>query len=371
MIPNYQVRFKNHAGVVTHILAGAGSELGGLSGLRFENVVNGSGSHAIRIRGTNLAVADEIGVDYQVEIWYRPVGSFTWVLVYEGLHRTWVWQADSDGNEEFTSYGSGYNSLLSRRIVAAYSGTSGAEKSGKAETVIKAYVNENAGLGASPERRINGLTIQTDGARGNDWSGSRAWINLLEVCQDIAANGGGDFRVIGTGPALFGFYWYDGQLGSDRSLGNVYGLDPVIFSPQRNNMLIPVLSLNFSQEINVVYVLGQGEGVDRQVVVASNADGMANSPWNRCEIARQATNEITEEGLAEVGAEELFNGQASQSVSFSVAQTPGCAYGIHYTLGDIVTAMYRQRVDKKIMKIEVDVSENNESMRLELADVNK
>lgn len=370
MIPNYQVRFKDISGAITHVLSGTGTSRGGLDSIEFDNVVNGSGSHAIRIRGdTSLAL--EIGLDYQVEVWKRATGLNAWTLVYEGLHRTWVWQSDSSGDEVFTSYGSGYNSLLSRRIIAAYAGTAKSSKSGKAETVIKEYVNENAAVGAVADRVIQGLTAQANSSRGNNWCGGRSWRNLLEVCQDIAYAGDGDFNIVGTGPATFEFRWYPGQLGSDRTLGNTAGNDPVIFSLQRNNMIIPVLSVNHGQEFNYVYVLGQGEGTDRQVVAISNTNSATQSPWNRVEIARQATNETTVNGLATVGAEELMNGLASQSVTFDAAQTPECAFGVHYNLGDIITALYHQRVDKKITKVTVSVGEDKESIKLELSDAHR
>jgi hypothetical protein len=316
-----------------------------------------------------MTMALEIGLDYQVEVWKRFSVYTGWVKVYEGFHRTWVWQSDNNGSEMFTSYGAGYASLLARRIVAAYAGTVESSKSGKAETVIKEYVNENAGPGASTDRVMPGLYVEMDGQTGNDWQGGRSWNNLLEVCQDIANSGGGDFEVVGIGPSMYVFRWHTGQLGYDRTLGNLYGNDPVIFSLQRNNMLTPVLSINNGQEYNCVYVLGQGEGTDRQVMIMHDASAVSSSPWNRVEVSRQATNEETEEALQTVGAEELTNGGAKTSVTFEASQTPASAFGIHYGLGDLVTAIYHQRVDKKIVKVSVAVGDNDESIRLEMSDV--
>lgn len=362
---NYQVRFRDTSGNVTHVLAGVGSEHGGLTSITCENVVNGVGSHAITIKG-DLSMADEIGLDYIAEIWRKPPGSSAWVQVYVGLHRTWVWSSDSKGEEQFTSYGHGLNGLLSRRIIAAYAGSAGSDKTGKAEQVIKAYVNENLGPGAAAGRQFPGMTVQASGSGGNDWQGSRSWRNLLEVCQDLAYAGGGDFQIISTGPATFEFRWYTGQLGTSRIIGSS---TPIVFSPQRNNMLQPVLSVNHGQEFNVVYVLGPGEEAARLVIVASNAAAVALSPWNRIEVARQATNESTPEALADVGVAELRSGVASDAITFSVVQTPECAYGVHYFLGDIISALYRKRVDKKIVRVTVNVSADKEDIQVELADV--
>lgn len=368
MIPNYQVRFKDTSGSVTHILAGAGAQQGGLSRIHVENVVNGLGSHTIDVRG-DLSLADTIGLDYQVEVWRRPAGLTTWARVYEGLHRRWDWKADSDGNELFESVGYGYNALLARRIIAYYATSAGAFKTGKAETVAKQYVNENIGPGAAASRQLSGLTIQTDGGSGNTWEGDRAWCNLLEVCQDIAYAGGGDFQVVGTGPATFEFRWNAGQLGVDRTMGNAAGVDPIVFSLQRGNMLSPALALDYLQEFNTCYVLGPGDGLTRTVVAVSNATSVNYSPWNLIEVARQATGETTAQGLAIAGAEALKEGLAEQSATFEAVQTYYSAYGVHYNLGDIITALYRQRVDKKIAKVTVDVDDDRDTIKLELVDV--
>lgn len=365
MIPNYQVRFKDTNGTVTHVLAGTGAYHGGLSSITCESSVNGTGSHAIAIAG-DLLIADEVGLDYQVEVWRRPVGMRTWVLAYEGLHRTWTWQADDAGNEQFISYGSGYNTLLTRRVIAAYAGTAESDKTGKAESVIKEYVNENIGPGAAVTRQMPGMVVQTGSGGGADWTGSRAWRTLLEVCQDIAYAGGGDFQVVGIGPAQFEFRWYNGQLGTDRTLGSA---NPVVFSLQRNNMLRPVLSVNHGQEYNCIYVLGQGDGASRTVVLVTDDVAMSASPWNRIEVSRQATSEDSLAGLASVGAAEMRNGLAQFGVGLNVAQTPECAYGVHYFLGDLVTALYYRRVDKKIVRVGLNVSADKEDITVELADV--
>lgn len=368
MIPNYQVRFKNTSGAVTHVLAGAGAQQGGLSRVHVESVVNGSGSHVIDVRG-DLSIADEIGLDYQVEVWRRPAGLTSWARVYEGLHRRWDWKADSDGNELFESTGVGYNALLSRRIIAYYATSAEAYKSGNAETVIKQYVNENLGPGAAAGRQLTGLTVQTDGGGGSAWEGDRAWCNLLEVCQDVAYAGGGDFQVVGTGPATFEFRWYTGQLGTDRTMGNVAGVDPIVFSLQRNNMLTPLLTLDYLSEFNTCYVLGPGDGLTRTVVAVYNTASVNYSPWNLTEVARQATGETTVQGLAISGAEALKEGLAEQSITFDAVQTYYSAYGIHYGLGDIITALFHQRVDKKISKVMIDVDDDQDSIKLELVDV--
>lgn len=74
-------------------------------------------------------------------------------------------------------------------------------------------------------------------------------------------------------------------------------------------------------------------------------------------------------GLISTGQAELRNGLARQSVSFGVAQTPSCAYGVHYFLGDIISALYHQRIDKKIVRVGLNVSPDKEDIQVELADV--
>jgi len=297
---------------------------------------------------------DLFETDGQIEV-YRSYPEFgvDWYLEFEGFHRTFSRQHFEDGNRYFTSNARGYNDLLRRRIVAYYAGTDQASKSGAGETVMKEFVDENCGPSATSPPRISdgvitGLTIEADAAQGDSWAGSKAYINILDVCQDIANNSGLDFKVRGNGAAQFVFRVYSGQLGDDRS---VTGLDsstglngagnaPVIFTLNRGNMGMPVFSQKRMNERNYCYVLGQGQQSDREIVVREDTDTTDDSPWNKIEFTRDARNYSTTVSYQNAGDAALVENQFEETFSFEPLQIESTLYGRDYFFGDIITARY-------------------------------
>lgn len=357
----YQLRLKDETGAVVAITDD-------FAQLGYTKRVNAPGTFVLAMQGANPFLAD-IGLDYQLEAWRADaVNSIAWQLDFEGLLRTETRQRDAQGKEEITLYGVGYAELLARRIILGFAGTAFTEKTGLAEAVMKQFVTEQC-VASAVVRVIAGLTVQAPGGTGNAVTVARAWRNLLEVLQEIALIGGGDFAVVGTGAGTFQFRWYLGQLGDDRTEGN--GVNPpVIFSIGFGNMAIPVYSLARTEEVDAIYVGGQGEGVARNVRERTDPAAIADSPWNRREIFLDARNEATNAGLDSKGDRGLQEFAAQESFAFKVIQTATCLYGRDYFLGDLVTAKYGAITrNKKIVGVTVSVQTNRENIELELADV--
>lgn len=379
MAPRYKMRLKNASGALV-------AELDHWQSLNFTRRINGVDTHQFQFDGA-LAVVNNFILDAQVEVWRRDLAanpSIDWYLEYEGFHRTGVRQTTGDGQSNFVSYGRGYDDLLARRIILYPAGSAYTNKSGVGETVMKAYVNENAGSGATfPPRSLAsgvtpGLSVQTSGGAGVSWSGSRAYRNLLEVLQEIANAAVVDFKVVGIGAALFEFRAKASPWGSDRTtigLNPTTGLNgagnpPVVFALGFGNMGAPVYSLNRSGEVTAAIVLGQGTETARTLVQRTDPVAIVASPWNRCEASQNATSEKTAAGLNAAGDASLKKNQARESFSFAVIQTPGRLYGRDYFFGDLVTAQYNNiERHKKIIGVSISVAQGRENIRLELADV--
>jgi len=175
---------------------------------------------------------------------------------------------------------------------------------------------------------------------------------------------------VGTGPATFEFRWYDGQLGDDRRVGNMDGNPPIVFSLLLGNMALPIYVLARTDEANVVYVGGQGEGTSRVLEIRTDPATIADSPWNRREMFADARNEVTVAALQDKGDRKLEERQAEESFSFDVIQTHACVFGRDYFLGDLITARYSDiERDKKIVGVGIVVQENRDTISVELADV--
>lgn len=377
--PRYRVDIKDQSGAKVAVLTD-------WSQLRIGRRLNGVDSHVLEFDGES-ALADLIGLDYQIEVWRRDQDAgFDWYREYEGFHRTGVRQTTNEGESLYTSYGVGYNDLINRRIILYAAQSTGAKKSGVGETVIKAYVNENAGPGATfPPRLLasgvtQGLQMEADGGDGSAWEGSRAYQNLLAVVQEIGNATDVDFQVVGITDGIFEFQARAAPWGEDRTnIGmssltglNAVGNAPVIFSLEYGNMMIPVYSLNRSSEVTAAIVLGQGQEASRTIAERTNPTAMTESPWNRIEATRSGTTETTAAGLNAIGDEFLVANQARESFNYQVLQVPSTLYGKDYFLGDLVVARYKTiEVTKKIVGVDIVCSKATpEQIGVVLADVN-
>lgn len=359
----YEARLKNEAGSLAGIFTDW-EQLG------FSRRVNDVGTHVLQIGGGDNELAERdvqdiaalFDLDGQVEIWRRdPVAGIPWYKECESFHRNHtIWRDEAGWH--YLSTGYSYEHLLWRTIIEAAAGTAGSDKTGKAETVMKAYVNEQAGPGAGARART-GLSIQADGGNGNDWPGPGMGQNLLLLCQNIAKTGGGDFAIVGTGAATFEFRWYTGQLGTDRR-------SSILFALNYGNMRNPMWEVQ-SNGPNAVLVAGQGKGSDRERVWVTDAASIAESTWNRLEKFKDGRDMKIEAGLILRGEEEIEANKRRKRLTFEVQQTTGRLYGRDYYLGDLVRAQFLDFVvDRKITGISGVISRPNpEQLQMELTDV--
>lgn len=379
MATRYQVRLKDVAGTQVAVLTD-------WYFLSFTHRVNGVGSQELRIDG-DLSVVDQFVLDGQLEIWRSDIAASPVIplyLEYEGFHRTEVRQTAPDGRSLFSSIGAGYDHLLDRRIILYPAGSAQAAKAAAGETVMKEFVDENAGPGAtSPPRLLSpgvmtGLTIQADGAAGAVWTGARAYRNLLDVLVEVAKDSDVDFGIVGTGPATFEFQAKAAPWGADRTTTgldeatglNAAGNAPVIFSLGFGNMEAPRYSLSRIQEVTAALALGQGQEADRTIAERTDAAAIAESTWNRIEVSRQANSEDSVAGLQSVGDEVLAALQAKEIFAFDALQIPATLYGRDYFLGDLVTARYKDiERNKKIVGVTVSIQKGEETIKPELSDI--
>lgn len=370
MATRYQISLKNQSGVQVALITDWRS-------LTYSKRVNGVSGYSVTIDG-ELDTVDLFQTDGQIEIIRADLASVPAIDAYtdfEAFHRTDVRSTDGEGRSEYTSIGVSYDDLLKRRGILFRPTTSGADKSGVGETVMKQYVDQNAGPGATAGPRLfvgvfPGLTVQADGASGNAWTGSRPFRNLLEVLREIADATAVDFEIVGTGPATFEFQAQARPIGDDRSFGNTAGNAPIVFALGFGNMGVPSYSLNRNSEITAAIVLGQGQPGAR-VVIERTGTGIADSPWNRVESIRSANQEDTTAALDNVGDAILEKLQARETFRFDVIQTESSRYGRDYFVGDIVTARYKTiERDLQIVGVEIIVEGGrSETISITVADV--
>ena len=289
----------------------------------------------------NDKIVSLLGLDYQVEFWRRNLDmGVPWACDFYGLYRGSE-QKNVKGLELFTATCLSQSALLARRIVGYYAGYNLRSKftAVAPETIAKNLVSYNIGASATTGngRYRTGtmsaftVNIDTDLGRGSAQSWECANQNLMKTLQDLAKASANDFDLVRTGATTWTFYWYPGQLGTDRHATVNFGL-------KWGNMQDPVYALDRTAEKTVAIVGGQGAGAVRPIQIRTGGDYAAA---HDIEEFVNATNYTTLAGLNAEGDRAMYLDRARSTFNFKALQLKPCYYGAHYFLGDIVSASYK------------------------------
>lgn len=200
-------------------------------------------------------------------------------------------------------------------------------RSGLAETVMRAYVDANAGPGAAVARQVTGLVLDTDLGRGSTVHQTARFDGLGDLLRSLALAGGDlGFHVVQDGTSLV-FKVYEP---SDKSA-------TAIFSPELGNLR----SFQYAPKVsdaNYVIVGGGGEGTSR--VFVEGGDSGEISRWNRRIeefVDRRDTTDTAE--LGQSRDEELASKAEKTDLRIEPIDTAAITFGVDYTLGDLVTVV--------------------------------
>ncbi len=289
---------------------------------------NGLGTWEMRLPWSHPARALlwQPGHGIEVERTTEVDGEATTVVLASGPLRSA--RRDSDGiADTATLYGATDVLWIARRrahpqpasSAPPYSSQAYDVRTGAAETVLKAYVDVHAGPGAIVQRRVPGLTIAADAARGSTVTASARWQPLAELAAGIATRGGLGVRCVGLEVDVYE--------PTDRSG------DGIEFSEERGN-LGPFTYTLRSPEATYVYAGGSGTGTSRTIV--EGQDPAAAIGWGRSETFIDRRDTATTADIDGSIAETLATSAATSALAADVIDTPTCFYGVHYELGDLV-----------------------------------
>lgn len=382
-MPLPQVRYKV---ILKSALGVKVAEFDNWRSLSYDKRVNDVGSYEFEMNGWDDRVT-YFELDGQLEVYRSDLANnLDWYLDFEGLHRAPIRKTDEDGDRVFSSIGVGYNDFIARRVIGYKSGTVRAVKNIASETAMKEYVLENCGgnatvaLGRLHDGVIPGFYVEGSLGRGAIWSGDRAFENLLDVLIEIAEFSGIDFAVVGIGTAEWQFRSYADQLGTDRTTItlnpitglNASGVPPTIFSIDSGTVRSIAYSFDRLKELNCCYVLGQGDGSTRKVIVRDVPTTIAASPYNLREASRPASKNEFEYQLKAFGDEFLEDSKAVEAITFNHLQQSSVIYGRDFFLGDKVTVHYQEEdFHKRIVGTSVSIKQGveAETISLDFADL--
>jgi hypothetical protein len=178
-----------------------------------------------------------------------------------------------------------------------------------------------------------------------------------------------DFDVTRVAPVNWLFQTYYPRRGVDRTGAGTAA--PVIFALTHGNMSAPYSVFSRTDEVNSIIVLGQGDGVNRATTVRSDPLAMGASPWNMIEKTHDARDLTVVSSLAQEGDAQLAALRATRHISFRNIESTGTRYGRDYAVGDLVVADFAGFAQtKKIIGVEVTLSQGQENIRMHFDDEN-
>lgn len=318
MTVEYRVDFDDTSGSTIE-------SFGNFDGLDFEIVASGKGSYKLDLSGYDSRIG-VIGDDYIMRVWMQdPAFGIPWTEVFAGIHKTFVDSMAENGRLSWESYGPSCEEILDKELIAYPAGDSSlATKSGAASTVMRAYVQENAGSLATVANGrdydgVNPLLLGADLGVGGTWSGSRPRKHLLGTLQQIqqfSVQQGDqvDFRMSYAGG--YQFLFEAGYLGADRTAPavsgglNAAGHVPVVLSPKYGNVRSFSRSRSRYNEANLILALGQGSEGARAFAVAEDTASTGASPIAQRVTPASATSETTPAGLLAAAQGRLYQSAA-------------------------------------------------------------
>jgi hypothetical protein len=197
-------------------------------------------------------------------------------------------------------------------------------RTGTCSTILRQYVDVNAGPSATGDRRIPGLTLAPDLVLGTSVTGQARWQNLLELLSELALAGGGlGFKATQVGTDIE-FAVYEPEDLTDVitfgwELGNLADLDYSAEAPEANRIVCG----------------GGGEETAR--IIREGQDPTSIATWGRIEMFRDRRDTTDTAQLDQTITEELEEKAEKISLSATPVDIPQFTYRTHYDLGDRVT----------------------------------
>lgn len=240
--------------------------------------------------------------------------------------------------------------LLDRRIIAYAAGSSYAQKAAAAaDDQLKTFWKENAGASISSADR-DGVETQADistyvSTQANLGAGASvakaaARRRLLAVAQELceASTTAGTymtFEIIAPSESTLELRTYTTQRGVDRRASSG---SPVILREQAGVLENAQLEIDWHDEKTFVVAGGQGEGTDRLIATALDTTRMGVSPFGRIETFADMSNVADSASLQDEADTGLRYGRPIIAFTGDLIETPALTRGIHFDLGDMLTA---------------------------------
>lgn len=274
------------------------------------------------------------------------------------------------------------NHLRTRRILDYFAGTTFTSKTTipavPADDLIKEIVSENMLAGIDITNRLGDqtradisayLTNQSDQGDAVAISIQCAWRNLDDVIRELcdATTYAGTYLtcdIVAPTETTLQLRTYAVVRGVDHTATSER---PVILSQESGSLANCRLVIDRSEEVTFAIAAGTGEESQRLIATAFDPLRIVESPFNRIERFGDYSNVSDASALQDVADAMVRAGRPRIEFTADVVETGGATRGIHYDLGDMVTASFRnQQYDCRLDVIEVAVGGGYQISRAKL-----
>jgi hypothetical protein len=283
----------------------------------------------VRRHGTNRVEFSGYALDvYYAESQQSPKGDVTIVGVCDNIllakELAYVNTAQDVSTSGLTTYAAEF---------ATYTGPG--------ETAIKNIIGNNIGPAADiVRRRYAHLNIPATTGLGTSGTWKARFEPILDRVQDMAKYSGLSFRLVQGIPGKIDVEVWDPAVVAEAR-----------FSVEARNIKSIVGTFRAPDTTEVV-VGGGGEG--RARVWTRRSSGLSTAYGRRATIFHSRMDTVDLAEMRQTADEDLAEGTATSGITFEVADTPSLKYGVHYSVGDIVTAVVRGvEVSDTIKRVEI------------------
>lgn len=232
------------------------------------------------------------------------------------------------------------NHIPGLRIIPAYAGSAGAEKSGYADNLMKDLIKENLTAATDTARNLSFLTVQANKSAAAQVKQAFAYQRVLNSLQNfcnLSTEAGTwlAFDVVSSNTGGVQFRTYINQRGTYHGKGAGDTARRLVGWTFGNVGTITSIH-DYENAATAVIAGGQGQEENRIIKTALNNVQIALSPLGRVEFFVNATNTADPAVVQARADSELQKRRPVHTLEGNLKETPGFIYGLDFDWGDVL-----------------------------------